>query len=418
MRAPAAADDPPGRAPQMHRVFLGRQAIFDRQLRVCAHELLFRAGPTATAGDADALQATAQVIVNAFVEFDLQRLIGPHRAFINVDRAFLLDARPVPLPHHRVVLEILETTVVDDEVVRAVQGLRDAGFGIALDDYVFDPAWDPLVPLAHVIKVDVQALSIDEIAAAIGRFGPHGPELLAEKVETHEAYEALRALGFHYFQGYFFERPQLVQGRQVPVERQRAVRLLAELAQPEPDLRRLERLIAEDANLSHKLLRSVNSAMFALPHRVTSLREAVRLVGSSTIARWASVVTLGTLSNEASPLLPVALVRASTCERLGRAAGYCDADTFFTVGLLSTLDALLGVEMPRALDDLPLADEIVEALLARRGPLGDALECAIACERWEIDGLGFATLDAAAVNAAFADALLWASGADSVACAA
>lgn len=391
----------------MNRVFLGRQAIFDRRLRVCAHELLFRSGATTGAGLLDDTQATASVIVNAFVEFDIERIIGPNRAFINVDRDFLLDARPVPLPRSRVVLEVLETVTVDDELVAAVRALRASGFGIALDDFVFDPAWEPLLDLAHIVKVDVRAMPLDVLRAKVEGLRRRPLELLAEKVETHDEYEALRELGFHYFQGYFLERPQVMQGRQVPIGRLQAIRLLAELTKADPDIARVELLIGQDANLSHKLLRSVNSAMFALPQRVTSLRQAIRLLGTTAIARWASMVALSSLSDKPSELLQKALVRARTCELIAQAAGERSPDTYFTVGLLSTLDALLEMEMAQALADLPLGDDVTGALVRRDGALGQALACAVASERWQLDALHFKSLGPLEINAAFAEALAW-----------
>ncbi len=397
----------------MNRVLLGRQAIFDRQTRVCAYELLFRGDRVGRAAPVDDTFATASVIVNAFVEFDVARLIGPHRAFINVDHDFLRDGRPVPLPSDRVVLEILETTVVDDEVIAAVRNLRDAGFGIALDDFAFSPDWDPLLDLAHLVKVDVRAQPLETLPARLEALRHRPVQLLAEKVETRDEYEALRDLGFHYFQGFFLERPEVLEGRRTPVAQMQAMRLLSELMKENPRLDAIEQLIAQDVTLSHKLLRSVNSAMFALPYRVRSLREAVRLVGISAIARWASMLTLGALSDKPAAVVQTALVRARTCELLARATGDPAPDTYFMVGLLSMLDVLLDVSMADAVTGLPFDEEVVGALVARSGPLGDALCCALASERCRPEGLRFRTLGPAEINAAYVEALAWSAEASS-----
>lgn len=395
----------------MNQIFIGRQAIFDRRLQVNAHELLFRAAIGPAADPLDNCAATASVIVNAFIEFDVERIVGPHRAFINVDREFLLDMRPVPLPPARVVLEILETTRVDDEVVAAVRSLRAAGFGIALDDFAFDPAWLPLLDEADIVKVDVRAQPIDELPGLLEPLRRRPLELLAEKVETLDEYDTLRDLGFHYFQGYFLQRPHLIKGRQVPLGRIHTLRLVAELSRAEPDISTIEGLIGQDASLCYKLLRSVNSAMFGLPQRVDSVRRAIMLLGTGAIARWASMLALGALSDRPSELLQVALVRARTCELLARAAGVPGADTYFTVGLLSTIDALLEMDMAEALASLPLNDDVAAALLHRHGPLGEALACAIACERWNLDGHVFHTLGQATINGAYAEALMWSTDA-------
>ncbi len=397
----------------MDRVLLGRQAIFDRHTRICAYELLFRGEGITPSMPVDGTFATASVIVNAFVEFDVARLIGPHRAFINVDHEFLRDGRPVPLPSNRVVLEILESTVVDAEVIASVRSLREAGFGIALDDFAFKPEWDPLLDLAHLVKVDVREQRLETLPARLEALRGRPLQLLAEKVETRAEYEALRELGFHYFQGFFLERPEVLEGRRMPVSQLQAVRLLAELMKENPVLDHIERLIAQDVALSHKLLRSVNSAMFALPYRVRSLREAVRLVGISAIARWASMLTLGALSDKPKALMQTALVRARTCELLARATGDAAPDTYFMVGLLSMLDVLLDVSMADAVAGLPFDEEIVGALVERSGPLGTALRCAIASERCRPEDLHFRTLGPVEVNAAYVEALTWSAEASS-----
>jgi EAL and modified HD-GYP domain-containing signal transduction protein len=389
------------------QALVGRQPIFDRRLEVYAYELLFRPGPQEDRSLVDDNQATARVIVDAVLSFGLERLAGPHRVFINVNADFLLDERPLPLPPERVVLEVLETVRVDDSVIDAVRALRARGFGIALDDFVYEASWEPLLEAAHFVKVDVRALDAPAVEALFQRLQGRGLRLLAEKVETEEEFERLRDLGFEYFQGYFLERPLVVTGQRVASSRLPVLRLLAVLQDPEVDVREVERAVAQDVRLSYKLLQSINSAMFGLPRAVESLREAVVHLGLNTVSRWASLIALAGFDDRPSELIVTSLVRARLCELLARAAREPSPHAYFSTGLLSTLDALMRSDMETVLASLPLADDVRRALLAREGRLGEALRCAVACEQLDQDAIAFAGLPFATISAAYADALVW-----------
>ncbi len=190
--------------PADNSLFIGRQPIFDIDLKIHAYELLFRDSRVNAANIVDGTMATAQLINNALLEFGLEDLVGPSLAYINFNQEFLLGNMMQVLPQEQVVLEILEDVEVDTEVVNAVQALVAQGYKVALDDFVYDPKWEPLIPLAAVIKLDLQQVSIDEMPAYLELFKPYSAKLLAEKVETQEEFQSLKELGFDYFQGYFF----------------------------------------------------------------------------------------------------------------------------------------------------------------------------------------------------------------------
>ena len=203
----------------MAEVLIGRQPIYDRDLRVFGYELLFRSAGADQAAIVDGERATSDVVLNALVEIGLDRLVGDAHAFINLTHSFVLSGYPTALPPDRVVLEILESAPADDELVGAVRGLREAGYTVALDDFNFRDSLRPLVETATIVKLDLQALGRSGVEANVRRLRGYNVRLLAEKVETHDDLAFCRDLGFDYYQGYFFCKPDLVRERRVPGSR-------------------------------------------------------------------------------------------------------------------------------------------------------------------------------------------------------
>ena len=390
-------------------IFVGRQPIFDRRSEVRAYELLYRSGDQNRAQFRDGDQATAQVILNTFLEIGLEQVVGPRPAFINVTRAFLISGHWRLLPPERVVLEVLEDVGVDDEVVSALTSIRDHGYTLALDDFVLCEARRALIDHADIIKLDVQALGIAGAARHVNELRDRGLELIAEKVETAEELALCRELGFHYFQGYHFCRPQVLEGRRIDPSRLTALRLVAALGDPAADLDQLEVLIKSDLSLSYKLLRLINAAAYGLSRRISSVREAVLLLGLRRVKSWASLIVLAGLSDKPRELLTTAMVRARMCERLALRRGEPDPERFFMAGLLSLLDALLDQPLTEILPLLPLAREIGEALLGSTGRIGEILGCVIAYERADWDAVRCGGIDAATIRAEYLESVRFAS---------
>jgi len=386
------------------QVVVGRQPIFDATLRTVGYELLFRGARDPETPDL----WTASLIVDAVSEIGLDRLVGGRPAWVNVTREFLLAVDPLPFAPEQVVLELTEDSHAPDPALLArLDALRADGWTIALDDFVFDASLAPLIERAAIVKLDVLAHAGGALEGQLAALAPFGLELLAEKVETHEQFERCLALGFERFQGYFFARPRLLSGPGLPAQQLTTVRSLAELSAPGIGFEGLEAAISRDVGLTYKLLRYVNSAFFALPRRVGSVREALVLLGERSVRQWALVMALAGTQEGPRELLSLALVRARLCQAqaVGLGAGGSD-DTFFLAGLLSVIDALLDAPMNAVVERLPLNDAIVEALLHGDGVAGEALARVLAFERGEVDALEGA-LDPAAV----VPALAWADAA-------
>jgi c-di-GMP phosphodiesterase len=361
-----------------HTLF-ARQPICDATQRIAGYELLFRGERAADGAILDDRAATAQVLLSAFDDIGLDGAVGTHRAFVNVSARFLLDVDPLPIRPERVVLELLENAEPTPRLLGRLDELRADGYTIALDDFSFEPSLAPLLSRADIIKVDIRALGVREAARQAAMLSPHA-RMLAEKVEDAAEQAACAAAGFELFQGWWFCRPELVRGKQIASSLIGRVGAAADLASPGTGLREIEAAVRLDAGLSLRLLRHLNSAAMALPHRVMSVHQAVVLLGERRLKQWVMLHLLAGLGEGRQALLTTAIVRARTCELLAASEGAAHPDAWFATGLFSVVDALAGAPMTDVVAGLPLDEAVKAALVDRAGPMGAALGAAESCE--------------------------------------
>jgi len=395
----------------INEVYVGRQPIFNRDLDVFGYELLFRSGHTAAANVIDGNQATSQVIINTFLEIGLEQIANHRHAFINLTRDFLLGSIPLPLNQEKVVLEVLEDVTVDDELVAAVANLKQQGFVIALDDFILDDANRALLPLANIVKVDLMALSQDELKDQVKQLQDHKLDLLAEKIETHDEFQLCKELGFKYFQGYYFCKPRVISGKQLPANRLALLEMISKLQNPDCDIKELESIISRDVAISYKLLRIINSSFYGLSKKVESIQKALVYIGMKALRNWATVIGLSQVDDKPPELINISLARAKMCELLASEVR-CNKEAGFTVGLFSMLDVLMDRPLDELLEQLPLADEITDALLKNEGVLGNILDIVMSYERgnWnELDEDLDATLklDPQTIRNHYIESLAW-----------
>jgi c-di-GMP phosphodiesterase len=386
-------------------VYLARQPIFDAQLGIYAYEVLFRSSSVNRADIEDANRSTSIVLLNAFVEIGLDRLVGKHKAFVNFTRDFLVGKFPLPLATDRLVVEILEDVEIDETLVAGVKALVEQGYTLALDDIVYRDALKPLLEIAHIVKVDLPQIPREKLPSHVERLRKYPVRLLAEKVETEEEFEYCKSLGFELFQGYFLSRPQMVRSARPRTNQMAVLQLLARSSDPEVSIDELERLVNCDPALSYKLLRYINSLKFALPRRIQSLHQAIVLLGIDGIRTLVMLVALAGVSAKSNVTLTNAIIRARLCEHLGKLRHERDANAYFTAGLLSSLDAVLDLPITEVLDSLPLSDELRDAVLHHAGPIGEAVRTVIAQERGDWSQIGFAGLEPFEVRAAYLAAI-------------
>ncbi|MBL8226427.1 MAG: EAL domain-containing protein [Chromatiales bacterium] len=377
--------------------FLGRQPILDRRQNTVAYELLFRAGFTAEAAVADDVAATSSVIAHAFGALGIDAVLGPCRGFINFDAGLLMSDVVELLPAERTVVELLETIDIDSAVIDRCHRLRRQGFQLALDDVTrLDAGRERVLPLIDVVKVDIPATPTDEVATLVNRLRRPGVQLLAEKVDTRAQADWCLDLGFDLFQGYYFARPMLLQGRRADPDKTLLLKLL-QLVLNDADNDEIVSLLKHSPELIYKLLRLVNSVSMGLRSPVQSLAHALVVLGRRQLQRWVQVLLFAHhgAGDFPSPLLTMAATRGRLMELLSEQAGFdgVGRDRAFMTGLLSLLDALLGEALADVIAPLGLPDEVVSALLHRQGRLGDRLRLVEALEAGD-DGEATALLDA------------------------
>lgn len=396
------------RASHVRSAFIGRQPILDCQLGLYGYELLFRSGPQNAAHIVDREMASARVVVDGLLEFGLDALVADRRAFINAGRAFLIEDVAWQLPPDRIVVEILEDVPGDPQVVAAAEKLALAGFQVALDDFVFREDLKPLLRCASLVKIDISMFDAAGLSGQLDALRPYSVALLAERVETEDEFERCRALGFTYFQGFFFARPTVLEGRRVSVERLAALRVLALLANDDTPLDRLVEAMASDVKLSYQVLRIVNSAWYGLAAPVGSLRDAIVLLGRGRLRAWMSLIALSGAPGRSSELLTLALVRAKMCETLGATLSDQSPGVWFTAGLFSALDLFFAAPLAELLAGLPLSREVVTAIVSGSGRLGSALRAVLAFEHGDWNRVHCEQLTPGDFTAAYRVAIQWA----------
>lgn len=387
------------------RVVVARQPMFDLDRRVFAYELLCREPDGSARPVDDGVRATARVLSAALGDIGLPAIVGDRRAFVNVDRAFLLERDALPFSPEQVGLELLEDQEIDDALVaRLTELVREDGFVLALDDYVFDAAHAPLLELASIVKVDVLALGVDAAISQLERLRPYDVTVLAEKLEDEQEFLRCRDAGFALFQGYFFCRPELVESRQIPAGGAASLAAAAILSNTGVTFEEIEDVVTNDPGLAFRLLRLLNSAALTRGNPITTVHQALMMLGARRVREWATITALAGLPQPWDELLPTALTRAQTLRLLAEERGD-DGDAAFAIGLLSVADAMLGVSLTTALADLPLAETTRAALLQGYGPDGVALG---AIRRHEMLGPAAPGLQPELLARAYLDALVWA----------
>lgn len=364
------------------KVYVARQPIFDHKLRVYGYELLYRRSEKNMFEHVDDALATADVIHNAYLVFNFRELTEGTRAFINFPQNLIESEVPALLPRQSLVVEVLEHVEPTEKVLAALRSLRRKGYTIALDDFVFEEKYRPLIGLADIIKIDYQATPVDQQKRLIDALG-HRVKFLAEKIETPFEYEIAKKLGYEMFQGYFFSRPTVVHGAEVHPLRHTLVEVLKELDLPEPNFRRIASQIERSVDLSYKILRSVNTVYQKGRHAIQSIEQAVARIGLDEMRRWSYLMLLRELQTcESKELIKQSIIRGKMMELIALEI-FPDVKAFdaFITGIFSSLDVILDEEMQTLVSELPVEVTVKAALLGEENKLRNLLDTVIAYEK-------------------------------------
>lgn len=363
--------------------YVARQPIFNRKKELYSYELLFRGGMENVFPDIDGATATSQVLSTSFMGLDINELSNGKPIFVNFNEELLLKEIPFLFSNDKVVIEVLETVEPTREVIEKLEGFKENGYTIVLDDFEYSSRFDPILETASMVKLDLRALSKDDIKHNMDQLSRFNLTYLAEKVEEHAEFDYACEMGFEFFQGYFFSKPEVLSSDDISTSNMNLLMLLKEVYSDGYDLKRIEDVINIDVAIPYKLLRYLNSSYFGLKSEIESIRHAVGFLGIKETRRFISLLALSELGKgKPSELVYASVVRAIFGEEIAKTSRYdINPDEMFLLGLFSSIDSILGVSMDKIMDHLPISFAVKEALAYKRGPLMNCLNLVMKYER-------------------------------------
>ena len=362
-------------ATSLNPLGLARQPIFDKDLNVVAYELLYHPLQNEEVidhltGDQEACQALISNFTTIFESGSLKTL----PAFINVAADFIRTESLPRLMHHNLVVEVEKTAPHSPDFLNRLNQCVDAGYRIVLNDCDFSDEYDALLRLAQIIRVDIKSRTKESIENHLQNLLPYNLTLLAKQVTSQAEFEQCYALGFRLFQGPFLSQPTLIEGKTLTSNQTIVIHLLAALQDSDVTAAVLSDIISRDPQLTFNLLRIVNSARFNLPNKIDSLRQAIVALGLDEINKWATLLALSSNDDKPSELIRQILMTARMCEFIAEKTNETSADQAFICGVLSMLDALLQISQNQLLEQLPLSEDIAQAITQYEGQTGKLLQ--------------------------------------------
>ncbi|MBP0048711.1 HDOD domain-containing protein [Marinobacterium sp. AK62] len=390
------------------QALLARQPIFDHQQRVIAYELLYGEDHHLDAmaqADPDA-ESSSELLLHAYTSISDQGEIKRVPAFIQVNPQMILDGNVPALPPKQVVLCIRLADPKNMELLRAVHRMVKEGYRFALTDFEFSPEYDTALKLAKIVKIDVGEKSADELAELAAQLSPYKSTILASNISQFDTLENCIETGCKLFQGSFLSKPKVVKGRKISTNQIAMMQLIQELQKPNTTPEKLEDLIIRDPILTYKLLRIVNSAAYSLVRQVESVAQAVVLLGMEQVRKWASLIAMSSNNEKPEELTRILLTRGHMCEMIAETEKLPNPSGYFMVGMMSGLHAMLDIDQETLLEQLPLGEDIKQALARGEGPMGKILNQVIAYESGDWDLLP-SDFDVSLFEAAYRHSLKW-----------
>lgn len=391
----------------MPGLFLGRQPIFDRELRVFGYEIRSHLVQSQTEPVINDDLTTTHATLEKIFEVGLNTLVGGHWAFIRFTHRFFSGEFSLPFLSDRLILEIHDDNPFDEDFENALGTLEKRGYQIALDDSLSYETIANLVRDNWFVRINIGQLIRPEIGWIIAQFKNKNVKLLAENVQTLDDFEFCKRLGFEYFQGIFLRKPNLLSGRKIDTSRVTVLQALAVTANENSDFPQLEKIISRDITLSYKLLRLVNSVYYGSTDTVKSLQQAIAMIGLDQLRSWITLILMSTVDDKQEELTSFAIIRAKMCELLARSMGSENREEFFLIGLLSIVDALMDLPMEEVINNLSLSKEFVDGLLHQKGILGKVLNIVQLYENGDWDKLIEIEINPQTLCEAYINSIRW-----------
>lgn len=398
--------------------FVARQPIFDKDNHIYGYELLFRKSKYSQSSGTNDDSATAEVLINSFLNFDLDELTNRTYCFINFTENLLLNGTPENFLPSTLVIEILENIYPSRDIINACKTYKKAGYKIALDDFQLnlqDRNTLNILPFVDIIKVDFRSTAPELRKKIVKLKNFFSIQLLAEKLETEEEYLIALREGFDYFQGYYFQKPSIFTRKEIPSLFHSYMLLIEETKKPEPDIEYLTKIIESDLSLSYKLLNLINN-QYKRTYKIESIHQAIMLLGLKEFSRWIYILSIRDIAKQESPitenLIQMSLVRGKFCENVAvKINKKRESSSFFLTGMFSLIDGILQTPMNIVIKKLPLKDEIIEALTGKDNDYRKVLDVIIAIEKTNWSQLGVLSeqlkLDYNVISDIYLQAIKW-----------
>ena len=390
----------------LEQIILARQPILDANCQTIGYELLYRDSNGCPPGEFfDGTSATCEVLLNAYTGVFDKGNLRSLPAFMNLNEELLYQDLP-SFAAENVVLEILSDVTMSAEAQQRIRQLSKKGFKIALDNFVWRDEYADILDAVDIIKIDVLQLKGKALFLTLEKLSPYNLTLLAEKVETLAEFHRFKKLGFQLFQGYFFAYPEQIEGKRISGSKLTMMELLSALSDAASNPDDLDVIISKDPRLAVRLLKIVNSATFSIQRSISTIEEAIVLLGIDELKRWALVVSLSGTLDVPDELCRELLIRAKMCELLAPEYG-AESGLAFLTGILSGADSLFSIPLEELNRHIPVSDDILLALLHRKGDLELLLNDVIKFSRYEWNCLSGTCADTELVKAQ-AESIKWA----------
>lgn len=365
------------------RVYAARQAILNRKKQSVAYELFFRDGVENVFPGIDSTEATSRLMVNHHLNIGFKNITNGKRALINFSEQGILERVPSLLPANDIVVEILEDVEPSEEVFQACREMFHQGYRLALDDFQYHHGWEKFMNFTRLIKFDIHKTPLDKLTKVLPQLRKSYKQMkfLAEKIETYEEFKEAKDMGFDFFQGFFFCRPEMMSHNDVDTSHQIVLAVYAEVLKPNFSYDKLARLFEKDVSLTYKLLKFINSGLFVLVEPIGSIKQGLVYLGEDRARKFISLIAtahLGTV--KPMELIRMSVIRARFCELIAEVTIPAMKDQAFLLGLFSLIDAILDQCMEDIVQSLPLIEDIRSALMGYQNPLYHHLKLAKAYE--------------------------------------
>ncbi|MHC1685727.1 MAG: EAL and HDOD domain-containing protein [Clostridiaceae bacterium] len=368
-------------------IFMARQPVFNKENQTIGYELLFRSGNNNFYDGTDGDKATLDVLKNSFYVIGIDNVTKGKKALINFTENILKEDILSVLPPDKVVVEILESVEPSEEMISICKRLKQYGYTIILDDFIFDNKYKDILRYVDIIKVDFKITKGIERKNIIQKVNSENIKFLAEKVETIEEFNEAVYYGYTFFQGYYFSKPVMIIGKDIPQVKYTRLKMMEALSNEEVDFEELERLILGDVSTSYKLLKLLNSSIFCFKNKIESVKQAISLIGEIETKKWLYIILMSDITQDKpQELLISALVRAKFCEIICKILNRPNKSyNAYLTGMFSLLDVILNKSFDTILGEINIPFDVKEALLGVKNDMKDILDLTIAYERCQWD---------------------------------